>query len=304
MPSTWSWRLRGLVGLLSVIWGLNFLFLKVGLEYASPLWLALLRAIAGTAGTAALMIPFAPWRALDRRARRDAMLIGLPSTTAFYALLLLGIEQVLPGFAAVLTYTFPLWVVFFSPSVLGHRLTSRLALAVGAGFVGVILVSQPWSDLHAGIAATAVVELLGAAVAWAIGTVVFQRRFARGQMLGANLYQLIGGSVGLAVVLGILAPTPLPRFSVDLAWVVVWLGLIGTAVAYTLWSYLLGHTKAATLSAYVFLVPVVALVASAVIFQERLSPLQLVGVGLVLVAIYGVGTAPGAHDIGRSEPPG
>jgi drug/metabolite transporter (DMT)-like permease len=301
MVASGSWSIRGLVGLLSLIWGFNFIFTKIGLAEASPLWLAFLRAAVGAAGTVALLLALNPGLALHARGRWEAMAIGIPSTTAFYALLFIGIDTVLPGFASVLIYTFPLWVAVFSPWVLHHRLTPRLLGALVAGFAGVVLVSQPWNDLHGAVTAVAILELLGGAIAWAIGTVLFQRRFSREEMLEANAYQLLGGTVGLAVLVTALAPTPLPALTPALVGILVWLGIIGTSVAYTVWSYLLGHTRAVTLSAYLFLVPVVALAASAVIFQERLAVIQLLGVALVFVAIYGIGTAPGAHDLELTE---
>ena len=301
MAESWSWSLRGLVALLSALWGFNFIFTKIGLSEATPLWLAFLRAAVGTAGTAVLLVGLRPNRSLHGRGRWEAMAIGVPSTTAFYALLFTGIDTVLPGFASVLIYTFPLWVALLSPGVLGHRLTQRLIGALVAGFAGVVLVSQPWNDLHGAVTLIAILELLGGAIAWAFGTVLFQRRFSRDEMLDANAYQLLGGTIGLAVLLAVLAPRPVPVLTPDLLGILVWLGIIGTSVAYTVWSYLLGHTRAVTLSAYLFLVPVVALAASAVIFQERLAAVQLLGVALVFVSIYGIGTAPGAHDFELKE---
>lgn len=293
----------GLVAVLSGIWGLNFIFIKAGLADASALWLALLRAVVGTGATAVVLTLLGAWRELDARGRRDALLLGLPNTTAFYALLFLGLENVLPGVGAVLTYTFPLWVAILSPAVLGHRLTPRLWGAIVLGFVGVVLVSQPWAGLGRTVSYVALGELIGAAISWAVGTVLFQRRFRRNEMLEANGLQLAGGTVGLVLLLLIVGPGRTPTLSSGLTLTLLWLGILGTAVAYTVWFYLLGRTKAATLSAYAFLVPVVALIASAALFSERLSALQLAGVGLVFVSIFGIGRAPEAHDFDRSVPP-
>jgi drug/metabolite transporter (DMT)-like permease len=293
----WSWTTRLQFLFLSSVWGFNFLFIKLGLASASPLWLSLLRAAVGAGGTAVLLTGLKGWGKLDARGRRDALLLGLPNTTAFYALLALAIQSVLPGLAAVVIYTFPLWVAVLSPSLLGHRLSSRHWIAVGAGFLGVALISEVWSSLGAGLSIVPIVELLVGAVAWATGTVFFQRRFSREQMREANAFQLFGGTAGLVVLVVLFGSTPVPTFSADLDLTLLWLGVLGTAFAYVIWFDLLGHTRAATLSAYVFLVPVVALVASAVFFGERLNPVQLVGVALVFVSIYGIGRAPDANAL-------
>lgn len=301
----WSWGSRFLFLFVCVVWGFNFLFVRVGLSYATALWLALLRAVIGAVAAAVLLTAVRGWGRLDRAGRRDAILLGLPNTAAFYALLFVAIQTVLPGVAAVLTYTFPLWVALLSPAVLGHRLGVRQWLALGTGFFGVALVAQVGSVSASGLSATPILELLGSAVAWAVGTVVFQRRFDRSQMLEANAFQLIGGSVALLAVVALLAPTPLPTFAPSLDISLVWLGILGTALAYSIWFDLLGRTRAATLSAYAFLVPVVALAGSVVFFGEHLGMLQVVGVGLVLASIYGLGRSAareGAPPPARSGP--
>lgn len=286
------WTIRLAFLFLSVVWGFNFLFMRVGLANSTSLWLAFLRASVGAGATAAVLLALGAWRGLDGRGRRDAFLLGVPNTAAFYGFLFVAIRSVLPGVAAVLVYTFPLWVAILSPSVLGHRLTLLHWVAVLGGFLGVALIAQAWDVFSVGTSPVAILELLGAALSWAIGTVLFQRRFHRDEMLEANAFQLFGGTAVLAVLVIALAPRPLPTVTVPFVVTVLWLGVLGTAVAYMIWYWLLGRTRAATLSAYVFLVPVVALTASAVFFGERLAPLQLLGVLFVLVSIYGISRAP------------
>jgi len=288
--STWSWTTRLLFLLLIVAWGLNYLFVSIGLTAASPLWLALFRSTVGAAGTFVLVAAFHAGPALDARGRRDAFLLGIPNTGLFFGLWFVAAQNVLPGFAAVLIYTFPLWVALLSAPVLGHRLSRSHWSAVALGFVGVALVSQVWEVFGVSTALASVVELLLAAVAWGGGTVLFQRRFGASHAVEGSAWGLLGGSVFLAIVLMVMGPYPLPRFADPSLWAsVAWMSLVGTAIAYAIWYTLLSRTPAAVLSAYVFLVPVVALSASAVFFFERLTLIQLVGVALVLIAIYTIG---------------
>jgi probable blue pigment (indigoidine) exporter len=276
-------------------WGMNYLFVSVGLGYSSALWLALLRSSLGAAATAVLLTPLRRWGRLDGRGRRDAMLLGLPNTTVFFVLWFLAARSVLPGVAAVMIYTFPLWVALLSAPVLGHRLSARHWFSIAVGFLGVALISQVGAALSSTVPPLAILELLGASVSWALGTVLFQRRFVREEMLEANAFQLFGGSLGVLALTLLLAPTPIPAASPILLGIVLWLGVLGTALAYTVWFHLLGRTRAATLSGYLFLVPVVALTASALLLGERLSVVQVAGVALVLGSIYGIGGAPGAE---------
>jgi probable blue pigment (indigoidine) exporter len=291
--STWAYFLL-VVG----AGGLNYIFVKVGLGFASPLWLALLRAATGAAGAGLIFGIIGITPRLDPRGRRDALLLGIPITTVFFALWFYAARSVTPGLVAVLVYTFPLWVALLSVPVLAERVTLRHWSSVGIGFAGVALISQLGTGMESSIPPDGVVELLVSAAVWAAGTVLFQRRFRASEMLEANVFQLIGGTIGLAILTVALTPTPLPSSGPDLWASVFWIGIMGTAVSNSIWYDLLGRTRAATLSAYLFLVPVIAIAVSAFAFGERLTPYQLGGVILVLVSIYGIGGATG-----RSTPP-
>jgi drug/metabolite transporter (DMT)-like permease len=288
----------------AVVWGLNYIFVNLGLAFSGPLWLATLRAAFGLIGSAAILAVVGRTRKLDRRGRRDALLLGVPNITVFFALWFLAAGQILPGVAAMIIYTYPLWVALLSAPVLSHRLTRRHWASVAIGFAGVALISQIGSFAGGAIPVVPILELLVAAFAWAMATVVIQRRFRPEEMLEANFFQLVGGAAGLLVLTLALTPSPLPAVTQPGLWVtVIWLGILGTAVAYSIWFDLLGRTRAATLSAYLFLVPVVALAASAAIFHERLSDFQLVGVMFVLVSIYGIGRAPVSSDLTLPQKP-
>lgn len=289
--SAWSWRTRLLFLLLAGCWGLNYPFVVLALHSAAPLWLAFLRAAAGLIASLVIVSILGEWGRIDRAGRRDAALLGLLNTTAFFGLWFEAARFVSPGVAAILIYTFPLWVAILSIPVLGSRLGILRWVAVAVGFGGVVLVSGVAMGGSASIPLAAGVALGLAAISWAAGTVLMRRRFDRWQMLEANVYQLVGGTLGLLLAVALLQPLPLPQASPDLIVSVVWLGVMGTAVAYSIWYSLLGRTAAAPLSAYLFLVPVVALAASVAYFGERLTFVQIGGVALVLLSIYGVSRA-------------
>lgn len=278
----------GLFGLTVLAWGANYLFVRIGLGYAPPLWLAALRAGTGLVGVVAFLLLFRSGAGLDARARRDALLLGVPNTGIFLGLWFVAAARVPAGEAAVLIYTFPLQVALLSVPVLRRRLGGTQSVAIVGGFVGVTLLSQPWATGSGTVATVPLLELLGAAFSWALSTVLFQRRFPPHEMPQVNAYQLLGGSAVLLVAALVVDPTHLPQETVPLWISVLWLGLFGTAFAYGVWFFLLGRIPASTLAAYSFLVPLVALAIGAAFAGERLTLVQGVGVAAVLFSIYGV----------------
>ena len=305
--STWTLGTLVLFALMVLAWAGNYLFVRVGELYVTPLWLATLRAGIGAAGVAGYLLVRPSPGPFSDRDRRDALLLGIPNTGLFLALWFVAAPSVAPGAASVIVYTFPLWVALFSPAALGTHLGTAHWVAVGLGFGGVILVSRPWSAGVNSAALLPFVELLGAAVVWAIGTVLIQRRFEPVALARANAYQLLGGAGFLVAVTVATGQVSWVAGPADLWVAVLWLGLYGTAFAYGIWFFLLRQLHASALSAYSFLVPLTALVLSALFEGERLALVQLAGVALVLVSIYLVGrshlTAPARGVPGRTPGP-
>jgi len=289
---SWSLRTRLLFLALVVFWALNYPFVNYGLDFAGPLWLATLRAATGAAATIPIVIALGGHRSLDRAGIRDALLLGVPNTALFFGAWFVAAQSVLPGTAAVVIYTFPLWVAVLSPLVLSQRLTAVHWLAVAAGFGGVALISQIGEGAAVSIAPLPIALLLAAAFSWAVGTVLIRRRFRSSELLQVSALQLVGGTAALLIATLLLAPTPLPVLAPGLGISLLWMGVLGTGAAYAIWFDLLGRTSAARLSAFVFLVPVVALAASVFYFGERLADLQIVGVVLVLLSIFGISREP------------
>jgi drug/metabolite transporter (DMT)-like permease len=289
MEDRWSGRTWVLFALMTLAWGFNYPLVSVGLESASPLWLATLRSGVGLAGTAVLVTTARGWGTLNRKDRRDAILLGIPNTAGLFGFWFVAARSVPPGIASVVIYTFPFWVALLSAPVLGRPLSPIAWAAIATGFLGVALISQAWTLVGPGFSVLPIVELLLGALSWAVGTVLFQRRFRTRQALSACAYQLAGGFVALLLATFVVGAEPLPHPTLDLIGATLWLGLVGTTVAYAIWFTLLARTPAARISAYLFLVPIVALVASVFLLGERLVWVQVVGVGLGVIAIYGVG---------------
>jgi drug/metabolite transporter (DMT)-like permease len=276
-----GWGLAlGLFAAMVLVWGLNYLVVRIGLSVAPPLWLAAARSATGAIGVAAFALGTRRFGALPAQGRLEALLIGVPNTGLFFGLWFIAAREIPPGETAVLIYTFPLWVSALSAATGSERLGWTAAAALGVGFAGVVLLSQPWSG-GPHVPLVSVFEALAGAASWAVGTLLFKRRFGGANVVEANLWQLTGGAATLFVL---AAWTEAPVFQVGplLLGSVLWLGLVGTAFAYLVWFWLLDQRAASELSAYVFLVPVLALAVSLAAGFERVDAIEVAGIALVL----------------------
>ena len=191
--------------------------------------------------------------------------------------------------AAVLTFTMPLMSAALAWWLLGDRPDRRSRVALGLGGLGVACLALPVLQALAAAASGAartplwgLLLPLGAALAWALGTVATKRWPPPGDRIVLTAWQLgIGAAVAAVAALaaGEHLPTVWPlRVQVALAWHV----LIATAVAYVLWYRLLASATATVSSLTRLAVPVVGVLGAMALVGDRPSATDWVGFILVL----------------------
>ena len=274
--------------LVVVAWGFNYPFLRLGTQFAPPAALFLFRALAGLLVMIPLLRVVGEHRELSRRQILNSLAIGAVGYGAFFLLWGYAAAGVAPGEASVFIYLFPIWVLLLSGPILGQLPRPLQVVGVVLGFGGVLLVAGVGTRALSG-SPRDLLLLTAAGLCWAIGTVLSKRVFRRAEMVAANAWQLAAGTG----VLGLVAITTESwgsiRWTGDLLLVVVWTGVLGTGAAYLIWYYLLGRNAAGPLSAFTFLVVVVAWVGSVTFFHEAIDAPQVIGVALILFALYLVG---------------
>src|SRR5450759_1204997 len=152
--------------LLALIWGYNWVVMKIGLGYAQPFAFAALRTFLGALSLFLLLIVLR--RSLRPRAVGFTVVIGLLQTTGFVGLAMWALQSGGAGKTSVLSYTMPFWLLLMAWVALGERLKRFQWVAVALAFCGLMLIFRPWR-LHWGFS-----DLLGVggALCWPASAVV------------------------------------------------------------------------------------------------------------------------------------
>ena len=279
---------------LVVLWGSSFSALKVGLEYAPPVLFAGIRSVLGGM---VMLVAAVAWGGSPKFRRHwpAFALLSALNVVFFLGLQTLAIMHLPSGSAAVLIYLQPILVGVLAWLFLGEALTTRKVAGLLLGFSGIAAVSAGGllGDLPPG-AALGVALGAGAALSWALGTVYFKEVQERVATLWAVAVPFLAGGVVLTL-LGLLVESPAeitwnPPFVASL----LYASLLGTAVAWLLWLGLVRAGEASRVSAYIFFVPLVAVLIGAIFLDETLSPSLLVGAALVVTGIYLANGQPSA----------
>ncbi|EPS2708732.1 O-acetylserine/cysteine exporter [Cronobacter turicensis] len=281
-------RKDGLLALLVVLaWGLNFVVIKVGLHAMPPLLLAGLRFLL-VAFPALLFIarPKVPFR----------LLLGYGLTISFgqFAFLFSAIKFGMPAGLASLVlqaqafFTIVLGVFAFRERLQAKQLTG-IALAIGGMLV---LIEGSLNGQH--VALTGFMLTLAAALSWACGN-IFNKK----------IMQLPTPPAVMSLVVWSALIPVLPFFAASLMFdgadvvvqslvdidsvtvlSLIYLAFIATILGYGIWGTLLGRYETWRVAPLSLLVPVVGLASAALLLDERLSVLQIIGALLVMAGLY------------------
>ncbi|MFH8370077.1 DMT family transporter [Streptomyces sp. NPDC018031] len=276
-----DWRIR--FGVLALIWGFSFLFIKVGTESFAPLYVTLGRMVFGTAVLAAVLV------VKRERLPRGARVWGHLAVAAFFLNALpfslfayaeLTISSTLAG---ICNATSPLWgMVLAVVAVSDDRPNRQRVAGLGLGFIGVLIVLGAWQGFSGQDPAGTSMALV-ASLSYAVGWLYVRRTLSGtgNSHLAMSGAQLLLGTVQLAVVTPLFAPAPdsfpaLPLLSV------IALGALGTGLAFLVQYGLVAEVGPTTAMMVTYFVPVIATAAGVAILGEHLSWNTPVGALVVL----------------------
>lgn len=273
-----------LFGLLGVIWGSSFLWIKIAVQEIGPITLVAFRLLFGLVGLLVVVMVRRPEFPTDRRTWGALALLGLSNTALPFLLISWGEQFIDSAVASILNGTVPLFTLVIAHLLLhDDRITPGRVMGLVTGFAGVIvLVSRDLGPqgFHSNVLGQAAV--LVASVSYA-GSSVFARRHLRQvDPIVQAFVPLIAADVAVCVLLPWME-LPFRPPSLPLTWLALaWLGLLGSCLAYLLYFHLLhalGPTRA-TMVTYVF--PLVGLILGVVFLAEPAD--WHLGVGATLVA--------------------
>jgi drug/metabolite transporter (DMT)-like permease len=286
--------------LLGVIWGSSFLWIKIAVQEITPILLVSFRLLFGGVGLAIAALFLRPEWPRQRRIWLFLILFGFTNNAIPYVLISWGEQFIDSGVAAILNSTTPLFTMVVAHFFLhDDRITPTRLGGLLIGFIGIIiLVSR---DFQSGMQVNILsqVAVLIASALYAISSVLARRTTRGVQPIVQGLIPLPGAGAFLWITtLAIYRPLTLPKLPIT--WVaILWLGLLGTAIAFLLYFYLLnsvGPTRT-TLVTYVF--PLVGVILGVVLLNEALNWQLILGGTLVVSSIIVVNRKSSKGIIGR-----
>ncbi|RZG17495.1 permease [Pseudoalteromonas sp. CO342X] len=262
-----------------IIWGLNFSVIKFGLAELPPILFSGLRFLV-VAIPAVFFIPF------PKTSVWNVFGVGLFLGVLKFSLLFIAMESnASAGIASLLLQAQVIFTVLLSVLLLKETMDRFQVVGISIATFGFSLffINSSGSTTILGA-----VLILLAALFWSFSNLIMKR------LQDVNLLHFI-------VWVSLVPPLPLFTLSYFIetdapltlllntttqSWLsIAYVGYISTLIAFAVWGWLLKNYKAAAVTPFALLIPIVGIVGSALLLNEQLMLMEAVGGGFILCGL-------------------
>jgi len=292
---------------LGFMWGSSYLFIKIGVETLTPFTLIALRLGIGLIVLATVVALAREPLPRDLRTYGHLVVMSVISIALPFYLITTAEQSTDSALAAIINGSVPLYTIVIAALVLHDEpITVNRLIGLVVGFVGVVvLVSRELGAAGLGDGLYGELALVGSSVSYAAGA-VYARRNVRGlrPMIPA-LFQVAFAFL-LTSVLAIALERPLATVvGPDTVLAVVWLGVLGSGVAYLAFFRLLARWGATRTTLVAYLLPVVGIALGVLVLNEQIDARILIGTALIIGGVALVNSRYGRRPlfrVARSRP--
>lgn len=266
--------------LIYLIWGMNWVVMKTANTFFPPITFVAYRFLFGALVLLSvwfwlhLPLPkkkYWPWIFLT-----GILQMGLNNIAAQTSMMTLG-----AGMVSVLNYSMPVFAAVMAHFLLGERLNWRK----GAGIVLAIAGMAVLMDVHAGGDVTAICIGLLSAVFWGLASIFVKLKLADVNPISLTTWQMVCASLSLLAYTAIV-PQGEVVWNAESVLCLIYNGVLASALAFFLWSWILQHIEVSKASVAVLAVPVVGVVGGILCLGEPMTLHIFFGMLMIMAGIY------------------
>lgn len=266
--------------LIYLIWGMNWVVMKTANTFFPPITFVAYRFLFG----ALVLLTVWRWLHLPLPKKKywpwifltGILQMGLNNIAAQTSMLTLG-----AGMVSVLNYSMPVFAAVMAHFLLGERLTWRK----GAGIVLAIAGMAVLMDVHAGGDVTAICIGLLSAVFWGLASIFVKLKLSDVNPISLTTWQMVCASLSLLAYTAIV-PQGEVVWNTESVLCLIYNGVLASALAFFLWSWILQHIEVSKASVAVLAVPVVGVVGGILCLGEPMTLHIFFGMIMIMAGIY------------------
>ncbi len=272
---------------LTLVWGCNWPVLKLGVTDFAPLTFRSLTLPFAALGMLAVSRLSGDSIRIPRALWPKVAALAFFNIAGWNGLLLFGVQQLPAGRSAILAYTMPVWTVLISLALLHEPLSKRKVVGMVLGMLGMgVLLGDDIRNFERTPAAALLI--LGAAVAWALGTVLLRKWKLPLPQNTLSGWMMLLGWVPIVLAAPLVGPGSLHVPSASGWFAILYNIFLAGTLAHWAW-FTLARTLPVAVSTMSSLpVPIVGVFAGMLVLGERPGPGEWIALALVVAAMIAV----------------
>lgn len=262
-------------------WGSLYVVSKIALETIPPVTVLALRYLVAIPALALLLKMRGVLKPLRREHVGTMLAIGLLGYFLSFCVQMLGISRLSGSVSSLLGAMNPIFIPILAAIFLGERLTAEKVGCVLLSMAGVVLIV----GVNGTVDAAGAVLMLLSVFLWSSTSIIIRRLAgAYDPMQVAMMAMLFALPFTGAWAAAELHDNPC-TVTLPAALAVLFMGLVGTAAAHSLWNYSLSKMDASFCSMFYPLQPLVASILGVLILHEQITPSFLAGGTIICCGI-------------------
>ena len=269
----------------AAIWGGMYVVSKVVLEVIPPFSLLTIRLVLGFLALGVVVLARGGFT-VERGQFWQFFGVGMVGYGVSLGFQFVGTKLSTAANGSLVTSATPALVLPFAYFLLKEPVTRRRLVAILVASLGVAAVIDPRTAQLSSSLFLGNLSLLGAAVTWALYSVLVRKVASKTDMLQASAIMLLGG-LPLTVPVSVweIATQGIGTITPGIIGGLLFLGIISTAIAMFLWNYAFAELPAAVASLTFFAQPVVGTLLGWFFLSEKITPLFVLGGVLIGIGI-------------------
>ena len=282
-------KLYSALFVLSLIWGMSFLFIKVLLDVFDPWQIVFIRCVLGIITIIPLFLISKQkinWRELPVK---SLIIVGLLNAGLPWGLIAWSETFLDSGYTAILNATTPIWTAMMGVLFFSVKMQWKQWIGVMVGFVGIIfLMDADAPGLTQEQLLLGIVLMLSATCCYGYSSQYAKKHLQETTVWITASTTLLTGSLLSGIIMSFTGGWHLPDNALEgnVILSLIGLGMFGSGLAYLLYYYMISAGSAEFATLVTYLVPVSAVVWGSVLLNEKIPPIAYFGLFLIFFGVY------------------
>lgn len=268
--------------LMSLFWAINYPLLKIAVHFENEFYVVFFRIFFALL-LSIIIFPTSLRIGKSFKLHLKLFVISMLNIVGFMEFWFIGEMTETASVSSIIIYSYPVIIVLLSIFFLNEKVKIVNLSGIFLGLAGIVLIFSNEMEINS---LSGLIFLILSAISWSFGTLIYKKYLNGIEPVKVNTMQFIY-SLPVTFIIAILSgPFSVPGFNVPFLMITIYMGALGTAIAYFIYLYLYRKYPVSKISSFLFLIPTLSVILSILMLGESISIINLIGFAFVMIGIY------------------